>query len=170
MFTLALVSLCICLSSATYLDDYHHPKDVVVEEKTIGRAYSDVKVKQENDGYYYHVLGKSEQDQGLGKEYADHYRHVSAKIIPKKAYIVVDKYGHKKEIVDYEVPFKAQWGGELKLPIVSRTKIVKKPVLKVVKEIVPVKEIIPVQEIIPVKHEFLGYPYGDPHVAPHYLL
>ncbi|CAG0902338.1 unnamed protein product [Cyprideis torosa] len=140
MFSLAVVSLCLGVSAALPMGEYpYEPKAVVLEEKTIGRAYSDTKVKQDKDSYYYSVVGKDEQDQGNGKEYSDQYRHVSAKIIPKGVIIVDDHYGHKKEIVDYEVPFKAEWGIEQKLPIVQRTEVLKEPVIKVVEELVPYK-------------------------------
>ncbi|CAG0880448.1 unnamed protein product [Cyprideis torosa] len=121
MFSFALVSLCLCLVAADYDDDHHH-KSSIVKEETIGKEYADWKVYLDKDSYKYHVDRKLEQDQGNGKEYSDDYRKVSAKIIPHKGYFV-DKHGHKKEHVLYEIPFKAEWGVKQKLPIVQRTPI-----------------------------------------------
>ncbi|CAG0892875.1 unnamed protein product [Cyprideis torosa] len=73
------VSLCVCLSSSAYL----HPEPRKVLEETIGRAYSDVKVKQDDHGYHYKVVKKIKQDEGNGKEYTQDYQEVEAKIIPK---------------------------------------------------------------------------------------
>ncbi|CAG0888684.1 unnamed protein product, partial [Cyprideis torosa] len=85
-------------------------------------GYPGVYLRNLRCSYKYHVDRKLEQDQGNGKEYSDDYRKVSAKIIPHKGYFV-DKHGHKKEHVLYEIPFKAEWGVKQKLPIVQRTPI-----------------------------------------------
>ncbi|CAG0893455.1 unnamed protein product [Cyprideis torosa] len=114
------IFLCLGLVAADYDDDHH--KSTIVKEETIGREYADWKVHLDPDSYKYHVNRKLEQDQGNGKEYSDDYRKVSAKIIPHKGYIV-DDHHHKKEHVYYEIPFKAEWGVEQKLPIVQRTPI-----------------------------------------------
>ncbi|CAG0896807.1 unnamed protein product [Cyprideis torosa] len=124
MISFAVASLCLCLVAADYDDhhDDHHHKSTLVKEETIGKEYADWKVYLDKDSYKYHVDRKLEQDQGNGKEYSDDYRKVSAKIIPHKGYFV-DKHGHKKEHVLYEIPFKAEWGVKQKLPIVQRTPI-----------------------------------------------
>ncbi|CAG0884385.1 unnamed protein product [Cyprideis torosa] len=123
MFSLVVISLCLCLVAGDFYD--HHPKkpENIVKEETIGKLYSDVKVDLVNDKYYFHVLRKQHEDGGNGPIYSDDYQKVSAKIIPKGSYVFADKYGHKKVITDYEIPFKVEWGVEQKLPIVQRTPI-----------------------------------------------
>ncbi|CAG0895221.1 unnamed protein product [Cyprideis torosa] len=123
MFSLVVVSLCLCLVAGDFYDHYPKKLENIVKEETIGKLYSDVKVDLVNDKYYFHVLKKQHEDGPNGPIYSDDYQKVSAKIIPKGSIVVVDKYGHKKVITDYEIPYKVEWGVEQKLPIVQRTPI-----------------------------------------------
>ncbi|CAG0900299.1 unnamed protein product [Cyprideis torosa] len=116
-------SLCLCLVAGDFYDHHLKKPENIVKEETIGKLYSDVKVDLVNDKYYFHVLKKQHEDGGNGPIFSEDYQKVSAKIIPLKSYVVADKYGHKKVITDYEIPYKVEWGVEQKLPIVQRTPI-----------------------------------------------
>ncbi|CAG0892178.1 unnamed protein product [Cyprideis torosa] len=74
MLSFAVVSLCLCLAA----DAYYNP---IVEEKTVGKSYSDVKVNLENDKFSYKFIEEADGPHGKG---SSSYRYVSAVTKPEE--------------------------------------------------------------------------------------